>query len=334
MPKEVTIVEGGPLMDPSSQEFQSMLVEAQTAVAEKLATQPDASMVEDTKDVKEKTVSSTESPVDDKDKDTEDLEEDVDTLKHRISGLQAELSRIRKQRTGSTEEASSLKEQIANMQGQLTAMREGKTTQTVEDKLAKLTDDQVNENRILWDDELADARVVARIAERDRDTEAVKEANERIAVARRALKLYDTERDRRVENRASSKQTAADQRTAISTELDTLFEGVYKAVPEMGKVGTPIWKAGKAEYDALPNLMKQLGPLGELIAAAAAIAKNPTLIGKKATEDVLDKIEKAADKAFQKGGTAPNVSVRATTTINSQKDLLDFEEQVRRVKGG
>src|SRR3990167_2872658 len=141
MPKEVTVVEGGPIMDPSSEQFQSMLLKAQTAAADKLAIKPDISMTEDTKDVKETPKASSAESEDHEetedqpqsketgDKETEELEEDVTTLKHRISGLQAELTRIRKQRTGSTEEASSLKEQIADMQGQLKVLREGKTTQ-------------------------------------------------------------------------------------------------------------------------------------------------------------------------------------------------------------
>lgn len=338
--KDVTIVEGGPLMDPSSKQFQEMLVKSQEAAQAKLAVKPDTSMIEDEKDVKQdKKVSST-APTDEEDNadvepDKDEPGDDIGNLKHKVSGLQAELTRIRKQKSDSSVEVVTLKERLANMEGQLTALRETKKTTSVEEKLAQLSDEQVRKNRISWDDELSDARVTARLAAKDGDDQGVREANERINNARTMLDLYDTEKDRRVEAKASQKVSQGDEVTALSKELDDLFLAVGEAVPDINVKDSPIWKAGQAEYSKLPVLMKRLGPLGELIAAATAIAKNPALIGKKTTEKLVADIEKAADKAFQKGGTAPSSgTIHEVTTINSQADAQAFEERVRKVKGG
>ena len=346
------IKEGGQLMDPAGKEFQDMLAAAQTAAVEKLAIKPDTSPAldgqagqpKDEKDAKDKSVSSTESKDEPDDKEKADkLEEepgdDIGNLKHKVAGLQAELTRVRKQKTGSADEVASLRERIADTEGQLKVLREGSSKATVADKLAKLTDDQVSENKIAWEDELTDARVTARLAEKENDVEQVREANSRISAARKALGLYSAEEKRRVSADAKGKSSVEEERPALSAEVENLFTDLNKVAPDLQDKESDLWKAAQKEYAALPKLMKALGPMGELIAASAAIAKNPKLIGKKVisgeTSKVLDAIESAADKSFNKGGAAPKAGqFTPITTINSQADLISFEEQVRKVKGG
>jgi len=348
MPKgEVEIKEGGQLMDPAGKEFQEMLAKAQTAAVEQLAKAPDTSMVEGEKDGKpapkvEAKPASSAAPAKEEDETdgTEDIPgDDIGNLKHKVSGLQAELARVRKQKSGSAEEAQVLKERIADMEGQMKVLREGKTTSSVEDRLAKLSDEQVADNKIAWEDEMADARVIARLAEKDGDTVAVKEANQRIVDARSALKLYANEERRRIQAEASKTTNERDEHQGMATEVESLFTDLYKAAPDLKDQESDIWKAGQAEFSKLPRLMKALGPLGELVAVANAIAKNPTLIGKKVitseTGKVINAIETAADKAFQRGGSAPSSgTIVPVTTIKSQSDLIAFEERVRAVKGG
>lgn len=330
--KAVEIKDGGQagLMDPAGKDFQAMLETAKSAAIAKLEVKEDTSMIEDplVKPAEPK------DPLEPHDKLDEEPGDDVGNLKEQITGLKAELTKVRKQKSGSTEEVLSLKERLANMEGQLQAIHTAKTSGTVEEKLSKLSTDQVADNRIAWEDEQADARVAGRLAERDQDQAGVREANERIANARKMLKLYDTEKDRRVKADANNERLNLDDTKAVSTDLDKLFSEVYTQVPEMAVEGSDIWKAGKAEYDALPSLMKRLGPLGELVAAASAIAKHPELVSKKVTNKLVNAIDAAADKAFSKGGAAPTGSFKPVTTINSQADVASFEAQVRAVKGG
>jgi hypothetical protein len=332
MPKDVEIVEGGQIMDAQSEQFQKMLATAQAGAAEKLAVVEDKTMVEASP---EESIVPPETPPD---KLGELPGDDIGNLKEQVTGLQAELSRVRKQKTGSVEEASSLKERIADMEGQIKVLREKPVTSatpTLADRMKELPAEAVTSNHVAWTDELTDARVEAKLAARDRDPEALREAQARIANATKMLEAYEKEKDRRADEKVTSKQSVDEDRKGVATDLDTLFSSVYKAVPDMQVKDSAIWKAGQVEYQALPHLMKQMGPMGELIAFAAAIAKNPTLVGKKATSQVLENIEKAADKAFQKGGAAPSgASFKPVTAINSQADLVSFEEQVRRVKGG
>jgi predicted nucleic acid-binding Zn-ribbon protein len=260
--------------------------------------------------------------------------DDVGNLKEQVTGLKAELAKVRKQKSDSTDEASSLKERIANMEGQLKVLADGKTSATIEGKLAQLTDSEVTRNRVAWEDERTDARVEARLAAKDNDHVALQEANTRIAAADKMLNLYETEKDHRAERKVTSKQAEFDDRKEVESNLDNLFSSVYSEVPEMMNKDSEIWKAGLKEYQALPALMKRLGPLGELVAISSAIAKHPELVGKKVTQKVVANIEAAADKAFQKGGTAPTSTFKPVTTINSREDHQAFEAQVAAIKGG
>jgi hypothetical protein len=340
--KDVSIVESTvPLMDPAGETFQAMLKQSQEAAVAKLAKTPDTSMTEAEPDKPDKPEAA-KKEVDEPDEDEPDKEEipgdDIGNLKRKVSGLQAELTRTRKQKSGSAEEVALLRERMADTEGQLKVLRENKTTSTIEDKLSKLTDDQLADNKIAWEDEHVDARLVARLAEKENDPTAIKEANARIAAARQALKLYENEGKRRDKAEAASGANAKDEQAGMATEIETLFTDLYTAAPDLQDKTSTIWKAGQKEYSALPRLTKALGPLGELIAVATAIAKNPQLIGKKVisaeTGKVLEAIEKGADKAFQKGGAAPSVSFKPVTSINSQADLSSFEEQVRNIKRG
>ena len=326
MAKDTEVVEGGPLMDPNGEAFAAMLSQAQTRGEEALAVTPDVSPGEVSKDVKvEESVSSTEETTE---------TGDPEALKAQLSGLQAELARVRKLKTGNEGEAGALRETLAEMQGQLKVLREGKTEKTLADSLRALPDDQVQENEILWQDELADARVVARLAERDRDDTALFDAQKRITTARKMQKLYDTEKQVRVEGRVEQKKSLAESQGVLSSEVDSLFKETYLAIPELQDNTSEIWKAGQAEYKLYPALMKQLGPLGEMIAVASAVAKNPNLVGKKAAAKLLANLDQVADKSFMKGGTAPKLASVRNTTISSQNDLSAFEAQVAAVKQG
>lgn len=324
MAKEVEIVEGGQLMDPSSEAFTTMLAGVQTRGEAALAVKEDTTTVEET-DVKQTEPGS--SP-----ESTEVVE--PEDLKAKLAGLQAELARVRKQKSGGEGEATALKEALANLEGQVKVLRESKTATTLQEKVAALSDEQVQDNEILWQDELTDARVLARMAERDNDPEAIAKANARIDTARKMQKLYDTEKSLRSVARTESIKAQGTYKDALSKEVDTLFNDTYKAIPELKDTDSEIWKAGQAEYKLYPTLMKQLGPLGEMMAVAAAVAKNPTLVSKKSAAKLLASLEDVADKTFQKGGTAPKMSISKQTSVNSQKDLSDFEAQVAAIKLG
>lgn len=326
-------IDGGELMDPNGEAFQAMLATAKSNAEASLSIKPDTSATESEKGVTKESPSS-EDTTDEK-PTTDDDTLDPAALKNSIRGLKAELSRVRNQRSSSESEASDLKERLARMEGRLEELKGSQQSTSAQDSIKRLNEEKLLDMDTAYEDELADARAVARLAERDGDTEGVAKANQRIMQARQMRTLIKAEVNRRAEEKANSRKTASEEETSLSSELETLFADVYQAAPELTDKNSEIWKAGQAEYKKLPTLTKKLGPLGDLIATAAAIAKNPGLVSKKVTEKVLNDIEQVAEKAFQKGGTAPKVGVRSgPISINNAKDVADFEDMVRNVKTG
>lgn len=325
-------INGGTLMDPNSDAFQTMLLAAREKSETNLAIKPDTSTTESETGVNK------ESPSPDpkvEEKATDDETDDLDTLKNSIRGLKAELSRVRGQRSSSESEASELKERLARMEGRLEEIKGTQQSTSAQDSIKKLDDTKLLEMDTAYEDELADARAVARLAERDGDTDAVVKANQRISQARQMRTLIKAEVARRTDERVEHRKSASEEQTALSSELETLFTDVYKTAPELADKTSEIWKAGQDEYRKLPTLTKKLGPLGELIATAAAIAKNPHLLSKKSTEKLLNDIEQVAEKSFHKGGSAPKAGIRTgPISINNSKDVADFEEMVRTIKTG
>lgn len=324
-------IDGGQLMDPNGEAFQAMLQAAKEKGEANLTVKQDTSTVEPEKGVSKESPS-TETKVD---KSTDDDTDDLDTLKNSIRGLKAELSRVRGQRTSSESEASDLKERLARMEGRLEEIKGSQHSTSAQDSLKRLNDEKLLDMDTAYEDELADARAVARLAERDGDTDGIAKANQRISQARQMRTLIKAEVARRTEEKVTTRKSASEEETALSGELENLFTDMYKVAPELADKNSELWKAGQAEYRKLPTLTKKLGPLGELIATAAAIAKNPNLLSKKATEKILNDIEQVAEKSFQKGGTAPKAGIRTgPISINNSKDVADFEEMVRNIKTG
>lgn len=326
-------IDGGQLMDPAGEAFQTMLQAAKEKGESSLAVKPDTSAVESGKGVTKESPSS-DTPNETKEA-SDDESDDLATLKNSIRGLKAELSRVRGQRSTSESEASELKERLARMEGRLEEIKGSQQNVSAQESIKRLNDEKLLDMDTAYEDELADARAVARLAERDNDQEGIAKANQRITHARQMRTLIKADLARRSEEKVSTRNNAAEEEASLAGELETLFTDMYKTAPELADRNSELWKAGQAEYKKLPNLTKKLGPLGELIATAAAIAKNPQLLSKKATEKVLDDIEKITDKAFQKGGTAPKAGSKSSNfTLNNAADVADFEAQVRAVKMG
>jgi chromosome segregation ATPase len=324
------------VMDPNGSAFQDMLAAAQSKGEAALSIKPDTSTTESQTEAKAPE-SSSEGKVDEKVEEA--LSDDVDALKNTIRGMKAEMSRVRNLKSASENEAGSLKERLANLEGRLTELKEAQPSgKSAQDSIKKLSEEKLIELHTSYDDELADARTVARMAERDGDREGIAHANQRIDNARKMLNLLKGEENVRMRESSRSARDADDESTRLGGELESLFTDVFKAAPELSDHDSDLWKAGQEEYRKLPTLTKKMGPIGELIATAAAIAKNPGLIGKKssekAVEKMLDNIEAVADKSFNRGGTAPQAGKVASYNLKSTEDVMSFEEEVNRIKRG
>ena len=267
-------------------------------------------------------------------------EPDADELKAQLEALTKELNRVRKGKTESSHEVQELREQLANVQGQLEMMvRQG--TQGGDEgkvKLAKYSDEELVKGQTEWEEELLDARDAMRKARTDNDEATFQKASKEAGVARTTLNAIRKELLERTKRVGAEQARAQSEASEIVQEIAGLYETAYEAYPDLKDRESEIWKAGNDAYNRHSKLMKQLGPLGELVAVSLAITENPELVpggGTKkaasARKELLSEINKTAEKSLIKGGgTGKQKTIPDFNSMPKQQ----FEAMIHKLKMG
>lgn len=271
---------------------------------------------------------------------SEDSEEtDTGDLKSQLTALTKELNRVRKSKTESSAEVQGLREQLANVQGQLEAMaRSQKDSDTGEGRLDKYSDEQLIQGQTEWEEEIYNAKEAMRQARTDGNDAAYAKANRDLATARAtitAIRKTLLERSKRVGAEQAQAQTEANE---LVQEVAGLYNQAYESFPDLKDRESALWQAGNEAYHKHPKLMKQLGPLGELVAVVLALTEDPTLVSKnegtakkEARKELLTEINERVEKSIIKGG--------ATTTKKTVPDFAsmpkqDFDAMIHKIKLG
>lgn len=246
-----------------------------------------------------------------------------------IKGLKAELAR----RNGQSDKIRELELELAKKQG---ASEAKETGDPVAKAISDLADKDLITKQTDWEDELAAARAKYERAEETQNETALQNAQNRIAHAKRVLTALKQEVVDRQERRAFERDAQKTEANQLKSELDSMYADVTEVFPDFQDPSTELWKAGNEEYKANPELMKRLGPAGELVAAAMAILKNGGKgTGNAATrKEVLNSIDKGFGKALSKGASTPATAKTPNWNINNGEDLQKFNEYIDKIKGG
>jgi chromosome segregation ATPase len=325
------IVDNAPEMDPNSPEFGKILAQMSAQTVEKEAEQTD---------VKEEASSAPPAPQPDQpapeEKHEEQEEETPEKLKARIRGLQAELTR----RKGNAEKVSELEAQLARVQSQLDTLTKAPRQQeeTIEDLVRKLDDKALVSKEVDWNDELTDARTRYAQAEERGDEKAMERHASRIMYAKKVLAALKAESSERRERKQLEAEQLRTEQAKVKAELESMYSLVMQNFPEFKDQNSDLWKAGKAAYDANPELMKRLGPASEIVAAAVAVLENPHLVKGKteaeARKAVVSKLESGLKKSLQVGATSPTTARIPIPSVDTSEGLAQFNALVDRLKGG
>lgn len=260
----------------------------------------------------------TTDKADDKQKDTSSSEESgeksAEELKAELDAITKELSRVRKGKAESSAEVQELREELANVQGQLKVLAKGATsTESEENRLAKYNDEQLLQGQTEWEDAVADERDAMRRARADNDDAAYAKANKNLNIARNTLNAIRKELHERTKRVGAEQARAQTETNELVQEISSLYESTYEIYPGLKDKDSDIWKAGNEVYNRHPKLMKQLGPMAELVATGIAIAENPHLAPKsgeggekKARKELLEEINERAEQSLIKGRGTPN----------------------------
>ena len=288
--------------------------------------------VETTEKADDKVIKSTTSSVEDGEK------ADEDTLKSQVEGLTKELGRVRKDRNSSIEQVQELREALANVRGQLESLAGNKGgSDTPEAKLSKYSDTQLVQGQGEWEEAILDAREALRKAQETGNDTALDRANQNLKVARHTLSAIRQELVERTKRVGLETARAQSEATRVVQEVVDIYEQAYESFPTLKDKDSDLWKAGNDAYNQHPSLMKQLGPLGELVAVALAVADNPELVGgsgKKATaarKELLSEINDQAEKSLLKGGA--KAKSKGTPNFEGMAGT-DFDAMVHKVKMG
>lgn len=265
---------------------------------------------------------------------SEDADPKEDELHSQVEALQKELARVRRTKNDSAEEVQGLRESLARVQGQLETLVRG-TTKT-ENKMGSYTDAQLVQGQAEWEDEILDIRDALREARKTDDHATINAAQKQYAVAKHTLAAIRQELLDRTKRVGADQARAQGEATKIVEEVVELYDTAYEHFPDLKDKDSDIWQAGNEEYTARPSLMKQLGPLGELVAVALAITNKPELVGgkkqaKAARRELLSEINDKAEAALLKGGG----KAKAKTPMNfAEMKANDFESIVNKIKMG
>jgi predicted nucleic acid-binding Zn-ribbon protein len=262
---------------------------------------------------------------------------DPKELQAKLSALTKELSRVRKSKTESSVEVQEVREQLANLQGQLNVMSKTKGTDEVpENRLAKYTDEQLLQGQTEWEESVTEASYAKRKARTDADDAAYEKAEKAANTAKSTLIAIRKELLERTKRVGAEQAKAQSETSELVQEIAGLYENAYSVLPDLKDKDSELWKAGNEVYNRHTKLMKQLGPMAELVATSIAITENPKLLpggnqGKAARKDLLKEINDHVETSLIKGKGTPNKKV---TTDFAALPKAQFEKLIHDLKQG
>lgn len=278
---------------------------------------------------------------DDKQADTSSSEEKAETpedMKAQVEALTKELARVRKGKAESSSEVQELREQLAELRGRIEGSKGSTGTESEENRLAKYSDEQLIQGQTEWEDSAYDAREAMRRARADNDEDAYARASKSAAVAKSTLNAIRKELLERTKRVGAEQARAQTETNELVTEISGLYEQAYETYPDLKDKDSELWKAGNEVYNRHPKLMKQLGPMAELMATSIAISENPHLIGKtaekgekKARKELLEEINDRAEESLIKGRGTPN---KKTVPDFGSMSQQDFDGLIHKLKMG
>lgn len=241
------------------------------------------------------------------------IEKDESSLADKVSALEKELARVRSaKRDERDEEVVKLRERLAKMEGKLESSASG-DRKSIKDYQNK----ELLAFKHQWDDVLDQARDSG-------DAEKVK-------TSKANIRAIEAELMDRGNPKTPASDPSSDDLEETRKELAAIYEETVKEVPDLADKNSELWKACKVWHDAHPALMKQLGPLGDMMAVSKVMIQQPELLkglAVAARKEVIGNIEKATRQAIKSGGGATGVTAAPNFSAMSSDEFDKLEQRV------
>ena len=325
------IMDSSPEMDFNSPEFAA-------ALAGKAVEKKEEKVKESADETAEKEPGSapdeaeTEKESDEKEESSKEEDKD-ESEPSSVKALRKELKRVRAANREKDEKLESLEAKV-NQLAEKSDTKElsEKDRQVV--KLTKMSDPDFKRVSNEWRDELVDATAKLHVAQARGDAEAEESAKQRVARAKVAQDLLDEAKEKRAEVTVRSKEKEDEERGHIEESLAAIQDDFLKTLPALKDHESEAFKAGEREYNRHRALMQKMGPMGQMLAVALAIIRNPKLVGRDAVaarKELINNVEEAASKALDtgvKGGT------KGKGIQMPEPGTQSFEDFIERLKSG
>lgn len=329
------IIDNSPEMDYTSPEFAAVLAGGQ---AKKVDAPKDEAAKEEKVEEPSTEETGEETPVEETEDEaspaTEEEKEAEKSDDPKLKALAKELKRVRALNKERDASLSIVTQKLEVLEKKVSAAPLTADDQMVA-KLVEMTDEKFADLNVRWSDELADAKAEYVVAKERGDEALTEKSLRRIETAKRATELFTKAVSSRATKKAEAENVGKAEVAAIATELDSIKKAYDTAFPELSNTKSPIFKAGLNEYKANPKLMEKLGPIGELVATALAIIKNPKLVGRDPSavrKELVTNLEETVSTALKTAGGVGSSKGGKASAIPQFKDLTDFNEYIERIK--
>ena len=326
------IMDSSPEMDFNSPEFAAALAgKAPEKKEEKAKESAEETAEKDPESASDE--AKTEKESDDKEESSKEEDTKDESEPSSVKALRKELKRVRAANREKDEKLESLEAKVNQLAEKAdTKELSEKDRQVV--KLTKMSDTDFKRVSNEWRDELVDATAKLHVAQARGDGEAEESAKQRVARAKVAQDLLDEAKEQRAEVTVRSKEKEDEERGHIEESLAAIQDDFLKTLPALKDHDSDAFKAGEREYNRHKALMSKMGPMGQMLAVALAIIRNPKLVGRDAVaarKELINNVEEAASKALETGvkGGAKGKGIQMP-----EPGTQSFEDFIERLKSG
>jgi len=188
------------------------------------------------------------------------------------------------------------------------------------DPMADISDDQIDSALVKWNRALAKA-------DRDGDEELAEKAEKAVI----ELGKVQKERLKAALNPPKKEEgKVSEEQQEYMDELAEVRTNALASLPALADKDSELFKASDKTYKKY-KVFQQMGPVGEIVAAAFAIASNPALVGGEVTQKVVDNLKQASEKTIRKGSGAGAAS--GGKKKMSQKELAELADRIKMGRG-
>ena len=137
----------------------------------------------------------------------------------------------------------------------------------------------------------------------------------------------------RLKQGVRQEQTDVQKSEAVQKHYQDMEKVAYEAFPELKDENSPIYQAASEQYRQYAALFSEMGVMGDGMALAMAIIKNPALASSKVTQNMASQMNQVAESAMRKGASSVSHSHQGKRDFTNEP-RAEMERFIEMARGG